>query len=364
MTMKGLSLAAFVVLSTVISVHCYRYSMYDIDVLAYAGNVALFDTTDLSIVHKIVYSGSLTPHLRGTDAEDQQARVLRRRAADSYYSAAYLPYFSVKPLYVLALEVAHLLGASVIDSSRVVSAFFYFCISVIAWLYTRSLLSAAVLIIPEVMILGQANEPDAMSVFLLILGLWLLFIKACDLGILPMIVSVWVRPDNLIACAVTLGFLYLSRKISARMALSLLAIAGASAVLITHYGYGWRSLYFHTFLGGDPMSSPHFGGADYVRAVSTGLKALVHSSVPTFSLLWLLCFSFLKNGARQILGVSLLFSALRFVIYPSYETRYYGLLFLTIALSAVWLIRAAPFYQRITNHSDSMLKKCFPRLLG
>jgi hypothetical protein len=119
----------------------------------------------------MVYREPLTPHLRGLDSDGQQVMVLRRRAADPYYSALYLPYFSIKPLYVLTLETAHKLGARVIDASRSVSALSYFGVAVMVWMYTRSWLSLLVMALPETMILGQANEPGGLSCFLVLFGL-------------------------------------------------------------------------------------------------------------------------------------------------------------------------------------------------
>ncbi len=311
--------------------------------------MALFDTTDLAGVHRIVYANSLTPHLRGTDVDDGQAKLMRKRSVDPYYSAAYLPYFSVKPLYVLAMESAHRGGFSVVDSSRFVSAVFYFCIAVITWVYTRSLLSAVILLFPEILILGQANEPDGMSVCFITLGLWLVFIRNCDLGILPLVVSVWIRPDNFLACTVVLGLLHGSRRIKFIYCVALGMLALGSAIFISHFGYGWRSLYWHTFLGGEPTAFPHFGIMDYVHALWRGFNDLLHSTVPLFGLLWLLCFAMSEKPSRQILSVSLLYSALRFLIYPSYEARYYGVFFLMTSLSAVLWISTSPFYKGILN---------------
>jgi hypothetical protein len=337
--MRKLRIVIYVGIAALITAHCYRYPMYDVDLLSYAGNVALFGTSDPVQVHRVVYQYPLTSHLRGLDKDDELAQILRRRAADAYYSAAYLPYFSVKPLYVLAMEAAHKLGASVIDASRIVSALFFFGIAIVVWLYTSSLFAVVILVLPEAMILGQSLEPDGMSVFLLLVGLWVLFIKKKEIGILPIVCSVWVRPDNVIACVVILAFLYASRRISRSQTIILLLLALASEALISHYGYGLRALYDHTFLGGDPTGVPHFTGVDYTRALLRGVNELIHSSVPIFSLLWLLAYGSLKNGIRQILGIAAIYSALRFVVYPSYEPRYYSVFFLITAIAALLSIR-------------------------
>lgn len=108
--------------SLMFAVHCYRNPSLGIDLLSYIGNVALTDSKDPVVVHQMVYHERLPPHLLGIDADDVQAQLLRKRAADAFYFTTYLPYFSVKPLYVIALEAAHRAGFGLISSSRVISA--------------------------------------------------------------------------------------------------------------------------------------------------------------------------------------------------------------------------------------------------
>lgn len=336
--MRKLGILIYVSIAVLIAAHCYRYPIYDVDLLSYAGNVALFDTSDPVQVHSVVYQYQLTSHLRGLDKDDALAQILRRRAVDAYYSAAYLPYLSVKPLYVLAMEVAHKLGASVIDASRIISALFFLGIAIVVWLYTSSLLAVVILTLPEAMVLGQSLEPDGMSVFLLLFGLWVLFIKKKEIGILPIVCSVWVRPDNVIPCAVILAFLYASHRISRSQTIILLLLAVASEGLISHYGYGLRSLYDHTFLGGDPTGVPRFSGVDYAHALVRGCNDLIHSEVPIFSLLLAASLWFAEKWHQADSRHRGDLFCLRFLIYPSYEARYYSVFFPITAIAALQAI--------------------------
>lgn len=326
-------------LSLYLAVHCYRNSNMDIDLLAYAANVALVHTTDPVSLHSIVYAQRLTPHLRGTDEDDEQAASLRRRASDPYFSALFLPYFSVKPLYVLVMQLAYELGANVVDASRIVSAICFFGIATIVWIYTESLFSAFILILPETMNLGHLNEPDAMSVMVLLLGFWSIFVKRKDIGILLLLVAIWVRPDNVIVCSFVIMYLVLIGRLQWKSGAALLSLAVGSVLTISRYGYGWKALYFHTFLGGAPSSDPRFGFADYVRSLSLGVNLALHRSVPIFFLLYLVCLAVCKE--RNMRSVLLLVggsSVVHFVVYPSYEARYYGLFFLTTAIVAVQMV--------------------------
>ena len=65
--MRKLRIVIYVGIAALITAHCYRYPMYDVDLLSYAGNVALFGTSDPVQVHRVVYQYPLTSHLRGLD---------------------------------------------------------------------------------------------------------------------------------------------------------------------------------------------------------------------------------------------------------------------------------------------------------
>jgi hypothetical protein len=333
--------------ATGLSLHCYHYSMFDIDLLGYAGSVALADTGDIVKAHHLVYDYPLTPHLRGLDADGKQALDMRRRAADPYYAAQLFPYFAIKPLYILALEVVHKSGFSVIDSSRAVSALFYFAIAALLWASTQSWLILLVIVLPETMLLGQANEPDGMSCFFLLLGLWLVFLKHRDIGLLPLLLAIWVRPENLLLALLVILVLLIKGRLDLRKAVALSILCLGSDVLISHYGYPWQELYHH-LLGGEPGTGNSLALGVYAHAVVTGMNDMLHSPVPVFGLLWLVCFPLVGNEFRWVMGTTLLFSAARFVLFPPYEPRYYPLFFITTSLAAVLVVTRTPFRHWVT----------------
>jgi hypothetical protein len=334
------SACLYFTLAAALAFHCYRNSILDIDFLSFAGNAALAETPDLEKAHALVYTERLTPHLKGTDADDTQAKSLRRRASDTYYWALYLPYFSVKPLYLNALEGVHQAGANLVDSARIVSALSFFLIAGMVWLYTRSPLAILVLLLPEVTSLGALSEPDGLSTALLLAGLWLAFLKRVDLGVLPLITSVWVRPDNAILCLLVLAWLWHSNRLNWLNAAALGLLVVGSEGFISHFGYGWKALYFHTFLGGSPDEPAHFAATDYLHAAGRGAWDVLHSTVPISVLLWatsLVCVR--ERGFRDVLCLAGLFSLVRFVMYPNYEPRYYGLYFILTGAAAISCIQ-------------------------
>ena len=344
-----LSAAIYGAVALLLTIHCYRTPLYDIDLLSYTGNVALSDTTDLRAVHRAVYSDPLTPHLRGFDASDRQAMILRHRAADPYFSALYLPYFSVKPLYVLALEAAHKLGATLVGSSRIISALFFFGIALVVWLYSRSLIALVALLVPQILALGESNTPDGMSVFLLLLGLWMIFVLKKEIGLLTLILSVWVRPDNFVVCLIVLSVLYWNGRLSKLDMTVVGFLVVGSVAVISHYGYGSQSLYAHSFLGSEPGAEAHFGISDYLHALAKGLKDIGHGPLIGFSILWAVSFAAVSKEMRQILAIAAASSVVRFVIFPSYEERFFALFFLTTAMAGIAVIRQAMSKPQVTR---------------
>jgi hypothetical protein len=217
-----------------------------------------------------------------------------------------------------------------------VSALCYFGIAVLLWAYTRSLLSLLVLLFPELMELGQGNGPDAMSVFLLLLGFWLIFAKKRDLGIVAVIASVFVRPENVIIAVSVIAAMYLSQRFDWKQASVLAVLSVCSFLLISHFGYGWKPLYYHTFLGGEPDAPAYFRLSDYRAALERGLANVSHSTVPLYALLWVISFARCsERSTRTILGISGFFLVSRFLLFPSYESRFYGLFFVCTALAGV-----------------------------
>ena len=340
------------------------HSMFDIDLLGYSGSIALLETGDVVKAHRVLYSFPLTPHLRGTDEDTVQSQDMRRRAQDPFHAGMLLPYFAIKPLYILTLSAAHKMGFNVIDASRAVSALFYYGIAVTLWLYTRSLLSLAVLVLPEVMLLGQANEPDGMSACLLIFGLWLAFLKHRDFGLLVLLLSVWVRPENALLCLFVIIALLIEGRVRAYQAVVLVVLCFGSEMLINHYGYAWQDLYHH-FIGGNPGTGNTIHLSDYARTLAKGGLGVLHSTVPISLLLWLACFPKVSKELRCVMATTLLFSAARFLVFPPYEPRYYGPFFLTTAIAAIVVIKQSDYLQMLSDELRelfSLLRRCVPQL--
>lgn len=332
------STVIFLAVAAAVSFHCYRDSILGIDVLGYAGVVALGDSGSVVKAHDAVYSARLNPHVLGRDEDSPQALDMRQRAADPYAAALHFPYFAIKPLFILTLQAVHRSGITVVDSVRLTVALFYFAIAAMLWVYTRSWLVLVIMILPETMFLGQTQDPDGMSCFFMLLGLWLVFFKQKDMGLLPLLLAIWIRPENALLCVLVVLALVFQGRVDWQKALVLIVLSVGSELVISHYGYAWNEVYGH-FLGAAPGSGAASPFANFSLSLVRAAIAVLHSAVPLFGLLWLVCFPFVREDLRWIMGITLVFSVVRFVLVPGYEPRYYGLFFLTTAIAGLVMIQ-------------------------
>lgn len=262
----------------------------------------------------------------------------------------HFPYFAIKPLYVLTLEVIHKSGFTVIDSTRAASSLFFFGIAVMLWLYTRSWLALVVMMLPETLLLGEMHDPDGMSCFLMLLGLWIVFFKGKDMGLLPLLLAVWVRPENALLCVLVTLVLLLKGRVDWKKAVVLILLSIGSDVVINHYGYQWEEIYGH-FLGAAPGTGAASTFSNYAHSLLKAGSAALHSAVPLFALLWAVCLPIVKEDTAWIMSITLVFSAVRFLMFPMYEPRYYGLFFITTSIAAILSIQGN-WYRCLARESE------------
>jgi hypothetical protein len=101
------AIVVYLILAPALAVHNYLAPLAAGDLLDYAACVWAIKTTDPVQIHEIAYREILQgappmviPHMLGTDENTQQAAVRRDRRANPYHFVEFLPYFSIKPLYI------------------------------------------------------------------------------------------------------------------------------------------------------------------------------------------------------------------------------------------------------------------------
>jgi hypothetical protein len=332
-----------------LAVHCFRYNAYGPDTAEFIANVVALKTSNAVQIRDTTSNAirreaptMVAPHILGEDLDTNEARVRRHKFQDAYTLPQFLPYFSIKPLYIEALHLANVLGFSLVRSIAAVSTVSFCVIALVFFLWLRqlngSLIAAAVfLFCPEVRILGQEAGPDAMSVAVLITAFYCLFFDYTAAAVALLMISVWVRPETSILVILCIVYLAWKGKLPAWMAALFIGFSLLVPPLINHFGgsYGWKALYSHTFkyVEMEPgQFTPVFTFQDYLRALSAGIHKIMDSSALVFMLLFAVGYKY-QPKMRSLLTLCALYSAIRFIIYPNYEFRYFSIFYVIIALA-------------------------------
>ncbi|MBZ5613519.1 MAG: hypothetical protein LAO23_05880 [Acidobacteriia bacterium] len=345
----------YLLLTFVLFIHFLRYNNYSTDTVEYVGNVVALHPSDPVAIRDQAYQAVTTeapamvvPHILGDDLSTQQADVRRAKHADPYRFAQFLPYFSVKPLYIEALNLVHKAGVGLVRSIAVVSAISFAGLAALIYWWVLKLggsvwAACLVLLTPEMSTLAQGTGPDGLSVLFLIGGLFSLWYVRPSVGVTLLLSSAWVRPENAIFCILVVVYLAVKGELRAWMAVVLIAISAITPMAINHFGgYGWKALYSHTFkfTEMDPgMFVPTFTASDYLNAFRSGVREALHSSLVAYLFLWVVGLQLVPR-MRWPLVLCGIFSAAKFVIYPNFEPRYYGLLYLVTAIGACAAIQS------------------------
>jgi hypothetical protein len=275
------------------AVWCYRNPLYNFDMIPYAAQALLFPEQDATLVHDQVYS-ALKWEIPGTDyAAIADAPHARDLARDPRRFAEALPFFSTKPLYVMAVYVAYRLGFNLAQATVVPSVLSYALLGVLvfAWIgrylagIYDAVFSCLIIFSPPVLLLARLSAPDALSTVLLVAGLYFILEReALAIGAALLLLSIYARTNNLILVAFIFGYLAVFAKDRMRLSYAnagvLLAAGIVSVAAINHFSgfYGWQMLFYTSVIG--HTSTPaetvvHISLREYLSAVKQGLFAMV-----------------------------------------------------------------------------------------
>ena len=165
------------------------------------------------------------------------------------------PMFAIKVVYVEILTLMVKAGLSVERAISLVSIAAIFALALIIALWTRSpILSALLVISPAALALGRSGTPDALSTAVVLGGLWAITSNRLTVGLLLLLVSIWIRTDNVLLTLVVILWLLLSARLPLYQATVAALLAVASVLAINHFSgnYGWLVLFRCSFLGCKP----------------------------------------------------------------------------------------------------------------
>jgi hypothetical protein len=250
------------------------------------------------------------------------------------------PLYAVRPVYIILTTLVSRSGLSPQASINLVSAVSLFFISVVVCLATGNYLcSALVMMMPAVVTVGRIGTPDALSSLAVVAGCVLVLKDKLLAGILLLMLSIFVRTDNILIVAIVLGWLAWNGKVSALCAGVLVALGVASVewINVLSGNYGWRVLFHYSFIGGKYPAEiiPQISLGQYAHVFAANAELIAPQLAP-----WLLlgvAAWILRPAHREFLAPIAAGSLLHYILFPSSESRYLTWAFL---LTAILFVRA------------------------
>ena len=358
------STLGFGVILTLAALRAYQYPEYSTDGFQYMANAVAMHGARAPEIHATVYREAhagvpknILEHLLGLNQPDtSQSRSFQERAKDPYRFTEFLPCFAVRPIFNELVYVMHYgFGVSLLRAIVLIPVLSFWLMGWLAFLWmTRyvsfwaaAALCCLLMLSPPVWDLARSTTPDALSALVLLAGLYCILQKNwMAVGLVILLVSVYVRTDNVLAVLFVLAYLTLvKRTLDLAKGAVLASVAVGSVLLINHFAgdYGPAMLYYRAFVA-IPLAPgelvAHFGFRDYLTALRSGFAVVIHEDFIPFAFMGLI--ACLKRPSSAILALTLIasaYTASHFVLYPEPEQRFFGIFFVAMGIAAAASVR-------------------------
>jgi len=253
----------YVLLLSCISIYAIYKADYNWDVIGYISAVYAIESTDTNKVHQKTYESIKSSvkennFLQLTTA-NKYREVLATCAKCLYQT---LPFYKIKPLYVIMIYFLFKININIVFSSILISGTFYFfsCIIIYLWLLKISdnviftFFASILLSIVSYMINSASYcTPDSLSTFIILLAMYFLFFnKRLYIALSLMILSIFARPDNIFLLSILSGILLFDKNYSRRKVTIILSfVIGILCIFIINAwsgSYGYSTLFYHSFI--------------------------------------------------------------------------------------------------------------------
>lgn len=241
-----------------------QYPIYNWDIVPYVGGVLNIDIKDSAALHAMTYQ-VLLDNIPNAD--------FNRLVAGSYADAVYLSpevfqaqlnFYLIKPFYIFSIYLVTLFGPSIVESIAMISlgaTLFSGCL-VLYWInrYTNPHIAFIFTLLiglqSRLFDLGRIATPDALSVSVVLLSLFILFEKKQIIAAASLITfAVIIRSNNIIFAVLFLSYFSFfcfkqKRFFEAKFSAGLLGLAVCLYFAIGGFfqGYSWWTLFYHSFV--------------------------------------------------------------------------------------------------------------------
>jgi len=326
---------------------------YTWDLLGYIG--CSVDSTDAKVIHRTVFE-AIKPVSSSPEIQvDNPYRV--DVAANPYHFTEQLPFYSIKPVYVVLVKLVHREGLPFPKAAVAVSAMSNFALAALLWQWLGayltgwSLAGACTLIMlsPNILALSRWATPDCLATAVAALALYLIVEgNRYFWGSALLVIDIWIRTDVVVLAGIVFAVLFLLRKLDLADFASLCVLALGSYFAINHFAgsYSWAALFYNSFSGGVVAPGEtvlHASRSAYLHQVVRG------------SFLWLISGGFalyvLLGGLAIWLSRSAIYSSMivavltgrtvSYALYPNGDQRYTAVLYIVVLVSLVIAVRQA-----------------------
>jgi 4-amino-4-deoxy-L-arabinose transferase-like glycosyltransferase len=261
-----------------------------------------------------------------------------------------LEYYRIKPLYVLCIYLLHQIGFSFINATLLPSliSFIFIGFIVFAWAAKffkptpACIFSMILMLMNPSIILARLSSPDPMSNLLIFICLYrIYFQKRYYWTVVLLFVSLFVRLDNFIAVMVLLSLMFLwpEKKAPVKIPFSVFFVY----ILVTIVICIWVNFYFENNFW-------WFKRVRYIQSpLAYGYQVLVYclsvsqSFLPPLILFGLLAYFYHKSSFDKkiigMLGAIACIIFFRFLLFPSFEERFFTAFYLCGFLLILDLLR-------------------------
>ena len=324
---------------------------YTWDLLGYIG--CSVDSSDPRAIHRVAFDSirSISSNKEIQVDSPYRADV----AANPYHFAEQLPFYSIKPIYVVFVKGLHRLGVPFPEAAVTVSAASNLLLALLLWRWLGAYLSglplaaacSLIMLSPNVLALSRWATPDCLATLVAGFAFYLVlerkwYFWGCSFFLL----DVWVRTDALVLAGIVFAVLLVRRKLDIAQFAALSLLALGSYFTINHFAgnYGWPALFYNSFLGG--LVAPgetlvHLSRSAYVHQVVRGAFLwLISGSFALYLLLaglaiWLNRSSLYSDLIAAVLAAR----ALSYALYPNGDQRYTAVLFVLVPIGLVIAVR-------------------------
>jgi hypothetical protein len=339
----------YLALLSVLGFYCMQRPLYNWDLLPYTDLVLRMDGQPATQAHDQSYrlaENNIPPASFRLLTDSMNAYRFSLYRQQPQFDAQ-LPFYAVKPLYIILSFVAFKCGVALPLALLVPGIF---SLMLFGWLVFQWLsrylsptltlfMSLLFMFCSPVVEVGKLFTPDCLSTCFLAFAFYYVLEKpSWAAALVAMVLATWTRLDNVIACGALLILLRRNTRnqIDRRDGTSILSLAVliVSYFAITAYAakYGWGVFYYNQFAHrlhphyGEPAS---FSWRSYLRLMyEHASSAINHSYLAVFLIMLFPVFQRIKGvsklSADQRAGTAiLLILVARFLLYPDISDRFY-----------------------------------------